>query len=843
MIWRCERACAPSLFAASGAEALNQPVKASILRGLKHNRASHAVPECFKAMTSDNTWVLRGVDAEARQAALEEAERRGLSLSDYLTAVLAGEAGLAPAPEAEAQPEPEPPQAIPRPTRENNAFRHRVETLERQLTASLGGLDGALKALDSTVLSFSAQLDETGALAEDGAAALVELRNDVAVLRKRLAASEQAAGALADSSAETRHSLLDRCEALEAHLQSVEAIAYAADATGARLATAQEALTRALAQDFEDFSAENARRFEAANKDMRALAAETDARLAAAQDTMRRAFSQDFNAVSQDNARQLNAAREAMRADAEDAADQAEAAAQRALEALRQTRAAMEQALADQTEETRVAVHGAFVDAVERIEALADRVHDHQHAAQRQNEQLSARLNGVEDATLMAVEETAAQLRAADTALAADISRARQDAAAAAAALGERHNQTAQQIGRVDHALNTALLDIEALREEAKASLSDSELVIIARQDAFEGDVRARLNDLIDRLDRDAEAATAGAQANAANIERVEASTFASLQKLAHDIVNNNAAQNARHDETLKRAQAGVERALERQDTVEGWLTQIDKALLAQAGTNADADARLDRLERSAEDASTQRALAALAEDVNARISQLEREAAESSTEDALHALAKEITLVSAQIRDTDAPAQFAALTARLEDHSAQLIAAAERGQGVSRTLTRVAAQNADAAAQLDERMTRLEEAAQHNALAAAEEIAARIESMDQRHTDALEALRAEIAHFLAENELRLHELEQGGATMLTGDELLITRAIETRLTELEQRDVAADFEALRRRIEARIGDVERSSVRALEQMAGTIQLIEKRYAEGEGEDPLSRSA
>ncbi|MCR6644939.1 MAG: hypothetical protein NVV62_10730 [Terricaulis sp.] len=793
-------------------------------------------------MTSDNTWVLRGVDAEARQAALEEAERQGLSLSDFLTAVLAGEAGLAAAPEgAPPEAEPEPAYPAPRPTRENNAFRHRVEALERQLTASLGGLDGALKALDSTVLSFSAQLDETGALAEDSATALTELQSDVAMLRKRLAAAEQAAGALADSGAEARHSLLDRCEALEAHLQSVESIAYAADATGARLATAQEALTRALAQDFEEFSAENARRFEAASKDMRALSAQTDARLAAAQEALRQTFTQDFNALSQENARQLSAAREAMRADADDAADQAEAAAQRAIEALRQSRAAMEQALADQAEETRAVVHGAFVDAVERIEALADRVHDQQHAAHRATEQLSARLNGIEDAAQMAVEETAAQLRAADSALAADLARARQDAATAAAALGERQNQIAQHISRVDHALNDALLDIEALREDSKASLSDSELVIVARQDAFEGDVRARIDDLIARLDRDAEAAAAGAHANAANIERVEASVFASLQKLAHDIVSNNTAQTARHEETLKRAQAGVDRVAQRQDTVEGWLTQVDKALLAQAATNTDADARLDRLERNAEDASTQRALAALAEDMNARLGQLEQGAADSSTEEALNALAKEIGLISARIEETDAPAQFAALNARLEDHNAQLTAAAERSQDVSRTLARVAAQNEDAAVQLDERMSRLEEEAQHNALAAAEEIAARIRSMDQRHTDALEALRAEIAHFLAENELRLHQIERTETAVLTGDELLIARAIEARLTELEQRDVAAEFDALRRRIETRIGDVERSSVRALEQMANTIELIEKRYAEGE--DTISRSA
>jgi hypothetical protein len=119
--------------------------------------------------------------------------------------------------------------------------------------------------------------------------------------------------------------------------------------------------------------------------------------------------------------------------------------------------------------------------------------------------------------------------------------------------------------------------------------------------------------------------------------------------------------------------------------------------------------------------------------------------------------------------------------------------------------------------------------------------IAARIEAMEQAQNAALEALREDIARFVSDNDERLAALEQGGATALSGDEILIAHAIEARLTELEQRDVAAEFETLRRRIDDRILSVESRSVRALEQMAETVSLIEKRYIDGE--DDLAHSA
>jgi hypothetical protein len=163
--------------------------------------------------------------------------------------------------------------------------------------------------------------------------------------------------------------------------------------------------------------------------------------------------------------------------------------------------------------------------------------------------------------------------------------------------------------------------------------------------------------------------------------------------------------------------------------------------------------------------------------------------------------------------------------------------------------LSRVTAQSADAAADTETRLHKMELAqasmrlelgatVSHDTVTA---IAARIEAMEQAQNAALEALHEDIARFVSDNDERLAALEQGGATALSGDEILIAHAIEARLTELEQRDVAAEFETLRRRIDDRILSVESRSVRALEQMAETVSLIEKRYIDGE--DDLAHSA
>jgi hypothetical protein len=79
---------------------------------------------------------------------------------------------------------------------------------------------------------------------------------------------------------------------------------------------------------------------------------------------------------------------------------------------------------------------------------------------------------------------------------------------------------------------------------------------------------------------------------------------------------------------------------------------------------------------------------------------------------------------------------------------------------------------------------------------------------MEQRQAEALETLRADIVRFVGDNDRRLQALES---------------------PEIDY-NLAAEFDALRRRVEDRIVGMEQRSVRTLEQVADTVQLLEQRF-------------
>jgi hypothetical protein len=84
-----------------------------------------------------------------------------------------------------------------------------------------------------------------------------------------------------------------------------------------------------------------------------------------------------------------------------------------------------------------------------------------------------------------------------------------------------------------------------------------------------------------------------------------------------------------------------------------------------------------------------------------------------------------------------------------------------------------------------------------------------RVAEFEQRQGIAIAVLRGEIARFIDDSAQRFEALaqaHQGG-------------------------DLAAEFESLRRRVEDRIVDVEQRSVRALEQVADTMTVLEKRFS------------
>lgn len=98
---------------------------------------------------SENTWVLKGVDAAARERAVEEAARRGVPLSDYLTDIVLQNA-LAEQMREQGAGLVEDTEATPPPIGENFAIRHQIKALERRLGSSVTSLDGALNALDTS---------------------------------------------------------------------------------------------------------------------------------------------------------------------------------------------------------------------------------------------------------------------------------------------------------------------------------------------------------------------------------------------------------------------------------------------------------------------------------------------------------------------------------------------------------------------------------------------------------------------------------------------------------------------------------------------------------------------
>jgi len=87
-------------------------------------------------------------------------------------------------------------------------------------------------------------------------------------------------------------------------------------------------------------------------------------------------------------------------------------------------------------------------------------------------------------------------------------------------------------------------------------------------------------------------------------------------------------------------------------------------------------------------------------------------------------------------------------------------------------------------------------------------ELHSRLAAMETRQAEMLEALRADITRFVTDNDRRLAALEH---------------------TEVDY-NLAAEFDGLRRRVEERILGIETRSVRTLEQVADTVQMLEERF-------------
>ncbi|HYD87347.1 MAG TPA: hypothetical protein VEA80_07725 [Vitreimonas sp.] len=746
---------------------------------------------------SEQSWVLRGIDPETRERAEAEAARRGMSLADYMTDVVLQRALLeqlttptdatenAPTAVDGAEQSPAPPQT------DNFLVRHRLESLERRLGLAVGGLDGAVHALDSSMFGLAQRVDDAEALAAHTADALEQTAHDVGAslnaLRKRLADAEEQTGALGEAHEAARAEFGARCETIEQHVSAVADSMRVAHGGIAQLQTAQDALKYAVADDFSAF----------------------------AQELMAR----------------LTAGLDEVRAAADAAAEQADAAVAHLIVELRGVRESLEARAAEGQAETRQRMHAAFSEAAERLNALSERITQNEQLTHRSADQLRSQIADVEDAAQTALEETAETLRQAGAALAAEFARANRDTQTALdsvhsdlsneiADLRERQAGGLARLKQVDSGVAANATDIANLRGLVEQSLAQTERQTQAALTETQTEWASRLASLTARISQVELIAAEADRTLQADIERVEACTLAALEKQAADRVSVAASAESRIEDMRRRleSQSAAHDAFQ-----SGALARL-KLLESAMPESAPLNARLDGIENELAGRAIDRGF-------DERLLRLEARAESNETEHALAAMRGQIAGLAAQVdaaREDPGVLQLVdELRSRISAAAAQAADAGERVHGVARMLGHLGAQHADAMTQTEERLRKLELAAAEprglDTEAAVSSIEQRIAAIETRQANAFEAMRADIEAFVADNMRRLETLESAA-------------------TEPAY-DVAADFQALRKRIEERVLGVEQRSVRALEQVADTMAVLERRFNGGEEQISAAKTA
>jgi hypothetical protein len=724
---------------------------------------------------SESSWVLKGVDADARGRAVREAARRGISLADYLTDIVLQNALAEQAltPDAGRLDEAAPALLAPG---QSFAIRHQIKTLERHLGSSVTSLDGALSALDGSLHDVTGRLSELEGQAGHTAEAIAEqvkgLSEDLANLRLGLIDIESAARASGKDNEHAHATLADACGELEQRLEGVEAVARGAEAAAAQVAQAQQAYRRSLAQDLDTLSRETAAR--------------------------------------------VSAGLDQVRAAADEAAAHADAAASHLITELRTVRHAIDKRLAESAAETKQRMQAAFAESAQRITALSDRVAVGERQTERHAEHVSAQIADVEDGIQAAIEETALSLRRADAVLAADIVRVGEnnrvaldalhgDIAAETAAMHERQLNATTRLANVEAKVAATSNQATAQHEALDRRISAANAMLRDALDQVDTTISEQFDVAASRA-TDLEQDIAHVRRTlGAEINRVEACTLAALEKQTHDRTAGDAAARRAIDENASATRAAVDDMRRR----------IEEQIAALRGQHASALARVDKVDTAlAHDGPLATVISATAEEVaSLRARVLGIQGAE-----------REVAERVAKLENADANAAKArdGLHGRLESIAAQVPAdQAERLRSLELSLA-------------DLRLGQLASTAPSPEEVSAEAVAAvqeRVAEMEERQAASLHRLRNDIAQFVSENERRLALLED-----VAPDLAAPFIGMERRLAELEKYDIGIAFAELRARIEDRILGVEQRNVRTLEQLSDTVALIERRFDAGEEE-------
>jgi hypothetical protein len=419
----------------------------------------------------------------------------------------------------------------------------------------------------------------------------------------------------------------------------------------------------------------------------------------------------------------------------------------------------------------------------------------------RSAEQLRAQIADVEDAAQTAIEETAETLRQAGATLASECARAARDNRTALesvhsdlsgelADLRERQGAGLARLKLIDTVVTNAIGEVASLRENAEARAAQGEAVVraVLAQAQSEWDARfSAASTRLANLERENGEAHA---ARRAETERVESCAFAALEKLAADRAEGDAALARQIDDLHNQSNGALARLALFDRTLDSHAERFARLEADLAAGGRAIAGQIERLE-------TDLAVRAVDRGFDERLLRLE---AAAEKDDAAHALAAVRGQLGALAAKVDAKNNDDGLAQRLEDLDARLFASetqagesADRIHGMARLLNRLSVQNAGA-----------------EALQALER---RVGDLEQLQREATERLYADVAHFIDENTRRLEALERAPAA--------------------NHDVVPAELEVLRRRVEERVLGVEQRSVRALEQVADTMAVLENRLLAG----------
>ncbi len=632
------------------------------------------------------------------------------------------------------------------------SVRHRLEAIERRFASTMGGLSSEVRALDGAFAGLSARIDDTGALAEDTAETVNVALQEI---RASVSALRKRVGDAERDADAYEQSSDSAYRALDQRLSTAESLAHGAHAATEHLADAQHALKHALAEDYRD--------------------------------------------LVDDTADRLAVGLAEARAAADAAAQRTDAAFSQVMRDLRATREAVDMQLAESAEQSRQRLQSAVRDMGGRIDTVALRVAEGAQAAARSVEDLALRVDDVERTAEAHIHAATAVWSQHADALRSDFNELR-----------EAHTTNLSRMKLTDESLGNMIGEISALSETLDRRLAKSQ----TRYEQALSDMQARLSGLDSRSVQVTQETAQLKRALTADIERVEACTLASLEKLSGDIsaVRNSAERSAAESKT--RQDTDIASLRDQTSDLSTRLRTLDSSFATLRAEAAPIQERLDQLEADR---------AALG-DIPGRFARLEDEvSARAEADKTLLTLRRTVSALAARVETQHVAAEtLRQIEARFAAQSTDASDTAERVDSLADVLSRFSEQSAEAATQAVERLQRLETSMldwQAKAVCADEtqdqlaSIQQRVLDMEERQSSALELLRDQITDFMRSNEQRLAVLETIAEANVHND----------------SREVAADLVVFRTSIEDRIMGLESRSVRALEQIGDTIVLLEKR--------------